>query len=116
MLYALLIYSPESADHPAPPDLDAILDRHRALQAETRAAGTFAGSVRLASVKSARTVRRGADGPLVTDGPFAETKEVLAGFYLVECADADEAARHGAQICCRPTDRVELRPVTWRAQ
>jgi len=115
MLYALLIYSrgPDGHASPDPAETERILGRHKALLAETRAAGTLAGCVRLAPTTAARTVRQTERGAMVTDGPFAETKEWLAGLYVVDCADDAEAVRHAETICCSPGDRIELRPVSW---
>jgi hypothetical protein len=73
--------------------------------------GHLRASGRLQPTDTARTVRNGAGKSLITDGPFAETKEVLAGYYLVTCRDRDEAlaiaARnpklpHGGSIEVRP--------------
>ncbi len=51
-------------------------------------------------------------GEVVTsDGPYAETKEVLTGFYLLECADLDEAAQHASRVPAARTGCVEVRPV-----
>ena len=115
MLYALLIHAPESDTPPDPAVLEKVMARHRAVQDETRAAGNYVGSFRLSPSKTARTVQLGSNGPLVTDGPFAETKELLAGFYLIECTDDAEAARHAELLCGSPHDRVEIRPVMWRS-
>ena len=59
---------------------------------------------------TATSVRGGADGQMVTDGPFTETKEALGGFYLIEAADLDQALAFAKQ-CPALTGGVELRPV-----
>jgi hypothetical protein len=66
---------------------------------------------RLASADTATTVRAVDGELLLTDGPFAETKEVLNGFYLLECADLDEAIATAARIPGAWHGAVELRPV-----
>ncbi|MBO1756334.1 YciI family protein [Allobranchiibius sp. CTAmp26] len=81
------------------------------------AAAVMRGGAALYPTTTATTVRveGGAGGPggevITSDGPFAESKEVLTGFYLMECADLDEAVRWAAQIPAARTGQVELRPV-----
>ena len=78
------------------------------------AAGVIGGGEALQPTPTATTihVRGGKGGELVTtDGPFAETKEVLGGFYLLDCANLDEAIRWAAQIPGAWHGRVEVRPV-----
>ena len=66
---------------------------------------------RLYSTESATSVRvRGGETEL-TDGPFAVTKEVLAGYYIIECADLDEALKHAARMPMAPWATIEVRPV-----
>jgi len=108
--YAALIYG-EDADWGAP--------EHAGQMAEYAAFGEAAGPVitggaALLPTSTATTieVRGGKGGDLVTlDGPFAETKEVLGGFYLLECADLDEAISWAAQIPGAWHGRIEVRPV-----
>ena len=66
---------------------------------------------RLRSVKEATTVRRRGGKVLVTDGPFAETREWIAGFDLLECADLDEAIEIAAKHPMARFGRIEIRPV-----
>jgi hypothetical protein len=78
------------------------------------AAGVIGGGEALQSVKTATTLHvaggaRGGD-VVTTDGPFAETKEVLGGFYLLDCKDLDEALSWAAQIPGAWHGRVEVRP------
>lgn len=78
------------------------------------AAAILRGGAALYPTSTATTVHveGGKGGRVVTtDGPFAETKEVLTGFYLMECADLDEALRWAAQIPAAWKDTVEVRPV-----
>ena len=77
------------------------------------AAAVIRGGAALYPTSTATTVRvtGGPDGEIVTtDGPFAETKEVLTGFYLLECADLDEAIKHAAKIPAAWDGSVEVRP------
>ena len=84
------------------------------------AAGVLAGGEALQDTTTATTVqvRGGAKGGdvVTVDGPFAETKEVLGGFYLLDCADLDEAISWAAQIPGAWHGRVEVRPVADFAQ
>ncbi|HEX2576198.1 MAG TPA: YciI family protein [Aquihabitans sp.] len=78
------------------------------------AAAVIRGGAALYQTSTATTVRvdggKGGD-PVTTDGPYAETKEALTGFYLLECADLDEAVRWAAQIPAAWSGAVEVRPV-----
>jgi len=109
MLYMLLIYGP-----PSGPLDEEKLKRHYELAEQAREAGVYVVAEALRRVDDAKTVRND-EGGIVTDGPFAETKEVLGGFYLLDCKDFDEAVSYARQI---PTKSVEIRPVAlvpgWR--
>jgi hypothetical protein len=83
---------------------------HNAFAEAVQAAGaSILGGAALLPSSTASTVKRG-DGaePLVTDGPFIETKEALGGFYLVDCSDREQALEL-AKIC--PSGNIEVRPV-----
>ena len=73
--------------------------------------GVLLDGARLRPVSDATTVRAPGGSPVVTDGPFAEVKEHLAGFYLVECADIDEAVGIAAQVPDALFNHVQVRPV-----
>jgi hypothetical protein len=88
-------------------DLPVFLQLHRSL----REAGLLVGVGRLRSVESATSVRvRGAQTE-ITDGPLAVTKEVLAGYYVLDCADLDEALKQAARLSVACWATVEVRPV-----
>ena len=113
MQYALLIYDDESK---APETWDAatreaFFAEFAALTADMRAQGVWLAAQRLAGTDSATTVHIRNQRTLVTDGPFAETKEALGGFYLIECADLDAALAWARRIPAARTGRVEVRPV-----
>jgi hypothetical protein len=78
---------------------------------ELRKAGRFISSSPLQRVRTAKTVRRVDGKPLVTDGPFAETKEQLGGFILIEARDIDEAVDIAAKIPVGWLGCVEVRPL-----
>lgn len=110
-LYAALIYSEES-DSVSPEEWSKVMDEYNEFGAKAGAAGVIAGGEALQDSKTATTVSvAGKGGKVVhTDGPFAETKEVLGGFYLLQCADLDEALGWAAQIPGAWWGRVEVRP------
>jgi hypothetical protein len=88
-------------------ELPMMLELHRSL----REAGLLVGVQRLRSVESATSVRvRGGEAE-ITDGPFAVTKEVLAGYYVLDCADLDEALAQAARLPMARWGTVEVRPV-----
>ena len=116
MQFMLLIYAQESVERNLPvQDLEAIMASHFALKDEASKRGILLGSNPLGPTASAKTVRRGTDGRvLVTDGPFAETKEQLGGYYLLECRDIEEAVEYAKRLptsCAANTEVVEVRPL-----
>jgi hypothetical protein len=114
MTYVLLIYRASAAAASAHvQDEKATLRAHRALQSEASKRGELHAVARLDEAREARTVKRHAGVHEITDGPFIETKEWLVGFYLVDCADADEALAR-AKVIADDEHAVEVRPVTWR--
>jgi hypothetical protein len=106
--YLLLLHGDEEGELAlSAEERRAIVDAHRALIGELAAAGTLVASEALTESSRARVVRNGS----VTDGPFAETKEVVGGFYVVECASDDEAVALATRIPASPGLAVEVRPV-----
>jgi hypothetical protein len=114
MTYALLIYrSLRAVDSlPAAEERD-VLAGHTALQAEAGATGQLHAVARLDDADAACTVRGSKGAHEVTDGPYAETKEWLVGFYLIDCEDLDQATQRAAQISPDENHVVEVRPVRW---
>jgi hypothetical protein len=108
--YMLLVYE-EEVDPAAQAEREKVtpmlLELHRSL----REAGLLVGVQRLHSVQSATSVRVRDGQTEITDGPFAVTKEVLAGYYILECADLDEALQQAARLPMAPWATVEVRPV-----
>jgi hypothetical protein len=113
MKYALLIYTPEAARGQAPPEtVEQMYAAYRAFMEES--GPKIVGGEELEATSTATTVRvqGGPGGDVVTtDGPFAETKEALAGFFVVEAEDLDEAIRIAAKIPSASSGSVEVRPV-----
>ncbi|RSN12617.1 hypothetical protein DMB42_10465 [Nonomuraea sp. WAC 01424] len=112
MRYALLINErPGAYDGLDDDERAGVSARYAALMADER---VIAGE-RLQPAATATTVRMDGGGLLVTDGPFADTKEILGGFYIVEAADLDEALELAAAIpAVRMGGSVEVRPVEVR--
>ena len=112
MQYLLTIYIDESAMGDATPEQAlAMTEAYEALTAELKESGAFVGGDGLQPTSTATTVRVRDGEPLLTDGPFAETREQLAGFYLLDCGDLDDAVRWAAKIPGAARGSVEVRPV-----
>ena len=112
-LYAALIYGEEGGEQ-TPETLQQVMDDYTVFTDKVGAAGVMAGGEALEVSSTATTVHveGGKGGNVVqTDGPFAETKEVLGGFYLLKCADLDEALGWAAQIPGAWYGKIEVRPV-----
>jgi hypothetical protein len=112
-LYAALLYYPADRD-PMSSDEPGVSPDYREFGEAATAAGVLRGGEALHPATTATTITV-ADGKggdvLVTDGPYAEAKEILGGFYLIEAADLDEATRWAARIPAAWHGKVELRPV-----
>jgi hypothetical protein len=112
MKYLLTIYDNESMwSDVQPGDVTSMLDGYRKFGEEVHGNGAFVAGEALEPVSTATTVRVERGERLVTDGPFAETKEQLGGFYLLDCEDLDEAIAYAAKIPGAQSGCVEVRPV-----
>ena len=112
MRYALLICTEEAAQVAMAPDATSgEMDGYAAFQEEMGRRGVLLGGERLRPTTDATTVRVRDDEVLTSDGPFAETKEQMGGFYLVECADLDEAIEIASKIPGARSGSIEVRPV-----
>jgi hypothetical protein len=112
MKYLLTLWGDESRFAEATPEQMAENMKHwDAYTNEVKDAGAFLGGEGLEPTATATTVQIQASGdPIVTDGPFAETKEQLGGFYLLDCENLDEAIVWAKKIPM-PGGKVEVRPV-----
>ena len=112
MKYLLTLYGDESRNADIPPEQrQEVMKAWDAYTKETQDAGAFLGGEGLQPTSTATTVQIPESGdPIVTDGPFAETKEQLGGFYLLDCKDLDEALEWARKIPM-PGGKVEVRPV-----
>lgn len=111
MRYALLIYTAEPTEA-APEDVMASeLGEYSAFSAYVRERGAFQAGDALQPTATATTVRVQDGQTVATDGPFAETKEALGGFYILEAADLDEAIDYASRIPGARHGSVEIRPI-----
>jgi hypothetical protein len=111
--YMLLLYV---NDRPAldAPEAEATFAPIIAFQRECRERGVLVASGPLEQPDSAATVRRRGGRTLVTDGPFAETREWLGGYFLLDCRDRDEALELAARCPVAESGSVEVRPLLVR--
>ena len=110
MLYAIFCYNNEAAVDAWPKEKDdAVMASHRGHMGKLAARGKLGPVARLMSTSTATTVRAGRE-PLIIDGPFAETKEQLLGFYVVDCETLEEAIEV-ARGFLSDTGSLEIRPV-----
>ena len=120
MRYMFLIYSREEVDGLATPEeKQAVMSGHWAAMTEAAAKGVFRGAEPLKSTSTATTVRHKDGKPLIIDGPFAETKEQLAGYYILDCQNLDEAIEWAKKIptqCKGGGGAIEIRPIIEIAQ
>ncbi len=111
MRYLLLIYEPPRSGDPAVDMASAELGRYAAFTQGARDRGVYLGGEALEPVASATSVRVRNGQTLTTDGPFAETKEELGGYYLLDCRDLDEAIELAAKIPAVERGTIEIRPI-----
>jgi len=117
MKYMMLIYA-NPAERPqfTPEERQAAMQRWMQFEEEVKATGILVANESLHPVTSATTVRVREGKTLTSDGPFAETHEHLGGFYVLECADLDEALAWAAKMPGAKYGSVEVRPVMTFAQ
>ncbi len=108
MQFAALIYSTEGQDDV---DWDTLIEQYNAFGEEAGAAGVILGGEALQPISTASCARLRDGKVTLTDGPFAETKEQLGGFYLLDCKDLDEATKWAAKIPSARYGTIEIRPV-----
>ena len=112
MQYMLMIYDDEGEEAAMPPEeVDAIVDAHSALARKWRAEGRLLAGDRLQPSTTATTVRAIGGSIVMTDGPYADTKEQLGGFYIIEADDLDQALADASAIPSVGRSIIEVRPV-----
>ncbi|MBV8087326.1 MAG: YciI family protein [Chloroflexi bacterium] len=110
--YLAIIYRDEARrPEPGSAALDQLMGRYGRLVGEMQQAGVFKGGNALQDIASATTVRVRGGKTLTTDGPFAETKEQLGGYVLLDCKDLDDALQWAARIPDAENGSIELRPI-----
>ena len=116
MQYLLLIHSDEEKWASQPPEhVEAVLARYGETYQAMQEAGIIVDAQRLTPASSATTVRVRNGELMTTDGPFAELKEQLGGFFIIEVPDLDEAIRWAARIPGSEYGGIEVRPV-WQEE
>ena len=112
MQYLLLIYNTEgNGPQPGEPEFGDLMSDYFAFTNEVKERGLFLAGQPLESVSTATTVRVREGKPEISDGPFAETKETLGGYYLPDCRDLDEALDCAARIPTARYGSIEVRPI-----
>ena len=113
MEYLLLIYTPELPDQSDIPRevFEKQLAAYGDFTRDVRERGVLLAGEALQPTTTATCVRIREGGTLVTDGPFAETKEALGGFYMLECRDLDEAIEYAARLPAAREGTIEVRPI-----
>jgi hypothetical protein len=112
MRYLCLIYENETAWESVPPaELEAIMNEYFGFTDDIRKNGKYVAGEALQPTASATTVRVRNGKVSTTDGPFAETKEQLGGFYLIEATDLNDAIQVASRIPGARSGSIEIRPV-----
>ncbi len=112
MRYVLLICNDEDAQQALSPEEGAAsMAEYGAFADEMGARGVLQGGERLRPTTDSTTVRVSEGQVLTADGPFAETKEQIGGYYVVECQDLDEAIEVAAKIPAARSGTIEIRPI-----
>ena len=111
MRYLLLIYTQETDEAPPPDVAQASHVAYARFTADIKRRGLFQAGEALTPTSTATTVRVVDGETVTTDGPFAETKEALGGFYLIEARDLDEAIEVAARIPAATFGSIEVRPI-----
>ncbi len=112
MQYAFLIYSSEENEPtPGSDEHNSMMQGYFGFTEEVKNKGIFGAGEPLESVSTATTVRVNDGKTIAMDGPFAETKEQLGGFYVLECKDLEEAIVYAAKIPGANYGCVEIRPI-----
>ena len=116
MQYILLIYSSDEMwENKTPDQINQIMGEYNAFTESIVKSGNFKAGEELQPATAATTVRVRNGKPQVTDGPFAETREQLGGFYLVEADNLDQAIQMASRIPSAREGCVEVRPIMTRS-
>lgn len=115
MQYAILCYHSEAIVSAWSPDEDrAVMEKLAIVHERVAREGKLGPVARLVPTTAATTLRKDRDPPVVLDGPFAETKEQLLGFYIVDCASLEEVLDLAKELAkANPGGAYEIRPLTY---
>ena len=117
MRYLLLIYTDhETSEAMTAEDRESMFTSYLAFTQELADSGELLGGEPLQGIETATTVRVRGGKTAATDGPFAETKEVLGGFYMVDCKDLDRALEIAARVPSAAVGSIEVRPILEMAE
>jgi len=112
MQFVCLIYSaPNAGPQPGTPEFGAFMKGYGDFTQKVQDEGKFVAGDALTGVETATTVSVRGGKVETIDGPFAETKEQLGGYYLLDCTDMDEAVKYAAMIPTAEHGRIEVRPI-----
>ena len=112
MQFMCLIYSTEgTGPQPGSPEWGPFMKGYMDFTEKTKVDGKFVAGDALQGIATATTVSIRDGKTMTTDGPFAETKEQLGGYYLLDCTDLDEALEYAAMIPTSSYGRIEVRPI-----
>jgi hypothetical protein len=112
MKYILLIHSNEQADgRRSEGQMKQVVGQHMKVAQDLRAAGRMVHGERLRPQAETTRIRSKAGQPQLTDGPFAETKEVIGGFYLIDCASKAEALEWAQKLPISEEGFIDVRPI-----
>jgi hypothetical protein len=112
MKFVLLIHDPEEGlEKVSEAELQQMMGEYRHFTERIKASGQYVGGARLQKTTTATSVRVRDGKRLVTDGPFAETKEQLGGYYVVDVANLDEAIALAERIPSARWGTIEVRPL-----
>jgi hypothetical protein len=112
MRYAMLIYTQETSPGDMPEEeMNAVMNAYIGFTDNVRQKGIMSAGEALQPIATATSVRVRSGETLTSDGPFAETKEQLGGFYILDCKDLDEAIEYAARIPGASFGTIEVRPI-----
>jgi hypothetical protein len=115
MRYMMLVYNDQSDESRLSlEDRSGVMAAHMAFASEMRSRGIMKGGDELHPAAIATTIKVRGGETLKCDGPYAETKEQLGGYYILDCADLDEAIECAAKIPTAKAGSVEIRPIVDR--
>ena len=108
---ALLYWEEDRRPTPASPDFEDILEEYAQVNRSMKAAGEYVSAAPLENVAESVSVRKRDGKTVITDGPFAETKERLGGFYLMDVESLEDALAYAERIPAARYGKIEVRPV-----